>query len=149
MTKNLTREISDTILKAETVESVFGILDPINEEELKKAVRKLQMLVHPDHNIESDAETVFQALKGLEALANKAISEGIYGENKKIKVTKIESKKDVYEVGPRSWTGANSIVFRGTNKENSPITLKLAKNVASNKAILSTVKILNKHHKQN
>lgn len=104
------------------------------------------MLVHPDHNSEANAKDVFNALNDLVGLATKSIIEGNYGKNKKIKVTKIESKKDTYEIGPRSWTGVNSIVFRGTNKDNRPITLKLAKDVSNNKAILNTVKVLTKLH---
>lgn len=136
--------LSQKILNARTVEEIFGVLDHADEESLNKVVRKLQLQVHPDHNTELNANEVFDALTKLAAKAFIAIIGGTYGANKKINTTTIISKKDEYEVGERSYTGENSIIYRGTNKGNNPIVIRLAKTPANNKAIKDSAAILTK-----
>lgn len=136
--------LSQKILNARTVEEIFGELSPTTEETLTKAARKLQQQVHPDHNKETNATDVFNALSKLLDLATAAIANKTYGANKKINTTTIISKKDEYAVGERSYTGENSIIYRGTNKGNNPIVIRLAKTPANNKAIKDSAAILTK-----
>lgn len=138
------QELSQKILKARTVEEIFGELIPADNATLQRALRKLQMQVHPDHNKESNANAVFEALTKLAELAEKAIASGAYGKNLKINTTIVRSKSNEYEIGDRSYTGETTILYRGTDQNGVQVMLKIAKTVGDNKKLKDTTGVLKK-----